>query len=61
MKQFILTQFPLTWMPVLALVIFFAFFVGLLIQVSLKARQPIFREASNVPLDEAPKYEAQNE
>lgn len=57
MKQMILTQFPWPWLPAIALIIFFTFFVSLLILVSLKSRQPILRAASELPLDDAQTYE----
>jgi cbb3-type cytochrome oxidase subunit 3 len=52
MKQEILTQFPWPWMPVVALLIFFIFFAGLLVRVSLKSQQPIFEKAERLPLEE---------
>jgi cbb3-type cytochrome oxidase subunit 3 len=54
MKQLILTQFPWTSLPIIALVIFFTFFVGLIISVSLKSRQPVLQRASRIPLEDAP-------
>ena len=56
MKQEILTQFPWPWLPTLALLIFFIFFIGLLINVSMKSRRPIFDAAETLPLQEAQKY-----
>lgn len=55
MKQEILTQFPWPWLPTLALMIFVTFFIGLLINVSLKSRRPIFDAAETLPLQEAKK------
>lgn len=57
MKQQILTLFPWTWLPSLALLIFFAFFIGLLIRVNLKSQQSIFSTAATLPLDDGEKYE----
>lgn len=52
MKQEILTQFPWPWMPAIALLIFFAFFAGLLVRVSLKSQRPVFERAERLPLEE---------
>lgn len=57
MKQEILTQFPWPWLPTLALLIFFVFFVGLMIRVNLKSRNKIFIEAAALPLSDGEKYE----
>jgi cbb3-type cytochrome oxidase subunit 3 len=54
MKQLILTQFPWTSLPIVALVIFFTFFVGLIVSVSLRSRRPVLQEASRIPLEDAP-------
>lgn len=56
MKQEILTQFPWPVLPVIALVIFFTFFVLQLIRVSLKSQIPVFVDASKLPLEEGEKY-----
>ena len=52
MKQLILTQFPWPWLPTLALVIFFTFFVGVIFISRLKSRQAIFNAASFLPLQD---------
>ena len=57
MKQEILTQFPWPWLPALALLIFFGFFIGLLIRVSMKSRRHIFTAAESLPLHDGEKYE----
>lgn len=55
MKQEILTRFPWPWLPSLALLIFFIFFVGLVARLMLKSRKPILVRASRLPLEEAEK------
>jgi lipopolysaccharide/colanic/teichoic acid biosynthesis glycosyltransferase len=57
MKQEILTQFPWPVLPMIALVIFFTFFILLMIRVSLKSQQPVFDVAATLPLHEGEKYE----
>ena len=57
MKQEILTQFPWPWLPSLALLIFFAFFIGLVVRVSMKSRQHLFKAAEGLPLSDGEKYE----
>lgn len=57
MKQEILTRFPWPWLPTLALVIFFTFFVTVLINVLMKSRRPIFDAAENLPLEDGERYE----
>jgi len=57
MKQDILTKFPWPWLPTLALVIFFSFFMILIIRVSMKSRQSLLQTASTLPLDDGEKYE----
>ena len=57
MKQEILTQFPWPWIPILGLIIFFTFFVGLLVRVSLRSRQHIFQSAEILPLEDGVKHE----
>jgi len=52
MKQSILSQFPWPWLPAIALVIFFALFVGLLAITGLKTRQTAFAAASRLPMDD---------
>lgn len=61
MKQLILTKFPWPVLPMIALVIFFTFFVLQLIRVSMKSQQPAFERASELPLEEGVKHDgAQN-
>ncbi len=57
MKQAILTQFPWPVLPMIALVIFFTFFVLQLIRVSMKSQRPVFERASELPLEEGEKHE----
>lgn len=57
MKQEILTRFPWPWLPSMALLIFFVFFIGLIVQLMIKSRQPLLARASRLPLEEAEKYE----
>jgi cbb3-type cytochrome oxidase subunit 3 len=57
MSQEILTRFPWPWLPTLALLIFFIFFVGLIIRVSLRSRCEIFNSAGQLPLQDGEKYE----
>lgn len=57
MKQVILTKFPWPVLPMIALCIFFAFFVLLLIRVSMKSQRPVFAKASELPLEEGEKYD----
>lgn len=61
MKQDVLTQFPMPWLTVVGLLIFFGFFVALLINVSRKTQKSVFAVASQLPLEDAPTYEAKNE
>ncbi len=55
MKQEILIQFPWPWLPTLALMIFFVFFVALIIRVGMKSRQHIFTAAESLPLQDGEK------
>ena len=57
MSQQILSLFPWPWLPAAALVIFFSFFMGLIVRVSMKSRQHIFTSAGNLPLHDGEKYE----
>ena len=57
MKQTILTQFPWPVLPMIALVIFFTFFVLLLVRISMRSQQPVFARAEVLPLEEGDKYE----
>lgn len=52
MKQYILTQFPWPWLPAIALVIFFTFFVGVVIFTGLKSRRHLYESAALLPLEE---------
>jgi hypothetical protein len=49
------SQFPWTWLPITALLIFFAFFAILIVRVTMKSRQPVFREAGLLPLEDGEK------
>jgi cytochrome c oxidase cbb3-type subunit IV len=55
MKQEVLTLFPWPWLPTIGLLIFFIFFVGLIVRVSMKSRQSIFVKAEVLPLDDGDK------
>lgn len=57
MKQQILTQFPWPWLPTIALVIFFTFFVLLIVNVCLKSNRKIFTAAEGLPLNDGDKHE----
>lgn len=57
MKQQILTQFPWPWLPAIALMIFFALFIGLLAITGLKTRQAVFATASRLPMDDGTLHE----
>ncbi len=57
MKQAILTQFPWPVLPMIALVIFFTFFVLLIVRISMKSQRAVFAEAETLPLQEGDKYE----
>ena len=52
MKQQILSQFPWMQLSSLALVIFFAFFLALLVITNLKLQKKIHAQASQLPLEE---------
>lgn len=55
MKQELLARFPWPWLPALALLIFFSFFMGLLIRLSLKSQQSPLTLAERLPFDEGEK------
>lgn len=55
MKQEILTQFPWPWLPTLALLIFFSFFVILLFRVNSKNQREIINLAQQLPLNDGEK------
>lgn len=57
MKQEILTLFPWMWLSKLALLIFFFFFVGLIIRVSLKSRKNLYHQLEQMPLNDGVKHE----
>lgn len=57
MKQLILTQFPWPWLPSMALLIFFIFFVGLITIVTLRSRAGVYVQPSHLPLEEGTKDE----
>lgn len=57
MKQEILVRFPWPWLTAVALIIFFVFFLGLLIRVSLKSRRSVFAAAELLPLHDGDKHE----
>ena len=59
MKQDILTRFPWPWLPTLALVIFFLFFIGLIIQVSRKNNRKLFSMAEVLPLHDGERRKEQ--
>ena len=55
MKQDLLTHFPWPWLPSLALLIFFVFFLGLLFRVFSKREKPILAAAERLPFDDGEK------
>lgn len=55
MKQEILTRFPWPWLPTLALIIFFSFFVILCIRVYSSSAKPAFSRAERIPLNDGDK------
>ena len=57
MKQEILIRFPWPWLTVIALLIFFSFFVVLVFRVSMKSRRHIFAAAETLPLQDGERYE----
>lgn len=57
MKQLILTQFPWPVLPMIALLIFFTFFVLLLVRISMRSQKLVFAEAETLPFKEGEKYE----
>ena len=57
MKQQILTQFPWPWLPTLALLIFFSFFVFLLFRISSQSQRRVFEAAEQLPLADGDKHE----
>ncbi len=57
MKQEILTLFPWPWLTVVALLIFFSFFVGLLIRVGMKSQRSVFAAAELLPLQDGERHE----
>ncbi|MES2856092.1 MAG: hypothetical protein V4692_09525 [Bdellovibrionota bacterium] len=52
MKQLVLSQFPWPVLPTAALILFFVFFIGLFVVTHLRARTPIYKLASALPLEE---------
>lgn len=61
MKQEILSQFPWPWLPATAMLIFFAFFVGQIISVSLKSRRHVYSAAQQLPLEDGKQQESHHE
>lgn len=57
MKSLVLSQFPMTYLTVAALLIFFALFCVMLVRVSSRKRDQEFRDASRLPLEEGPRHE----
>jgi cbb3-type cytochrome oxidase subunit 3 len=52
MKQEVLTQFPHPLLPTLAMLLFFAFFVGLLIFIIRRKNISLFQSAASLPLSD---------
>ncbi len=52
MKQEILTRFPWPWLPSIALLIFFVFFLGLLVRLSMKSQVSALNRAERLPLED---------
>lgn len=57
MKQMILTQFPWPWLPTLALLLFFGFFVGLLIHLNSRSVRSQCTDAATLPLKDGEIHE----
>jgi cbb3-type cytochrome oxidase subunit 3 len=52
MLRELLARTPLFGLPVVATVLFVLFFVGVLVRVSRKARQPEYRRMAHLPLSD---------
>lgn len=52
MKQEVLSQFPFPWLPTIALLIFFVFFVALLILLSTPSQKSLAAQAGILPLND---------
>lgn len=50
-----LSLFPWPWLPSLALLIFFGFFVALIVRVSLRSQRTKLQQAELLPLDDGEK------
>ena len=57
MKQEVLTRFPWPWLPSLALLIFFIFFLGLIVRLTMKSQVPTLNRAERLPLEDGDIYE----
>jgi hypothetical protein len=57
MKQEILTRFPWPWLPSMALLIFFVFFLGLIVRLTMKSHAPVLQRAQTLPLEDGEIYE----
>lgn len=55
MMQQVLTQFPWPWLPSLALVIFFVFFVLLIFRVRAESQKEILNSGASLPLHDGEK------
>lgn len=57
MKSLVLAQFPMTWLTVSALLLFFVFFCGMVANVMSRKRDQEFTDASRLPLEEGHRHE----
>lgn len=53
MKSQILTQFPWPWLTAAALLIFFTFFMGVIVQVYRRSARTKMQLAATLPLEDA--------
>ncbi len=58
MKSLALSQFPMIYLSVTALLVFFVVFCAVLAHVTAKSRDPEFRSASRLPLEEGQRHES---
>jgi cbb3-type cytochrome oxidase subunit 3 len=57
MKSEVLSRFDLINLPIIALVIFFTLFIGVVVWSIMKENKMKFQKASHMPLDEGNKNE----
>lgn len=61
MKQEILQHFPWPWLPSVALLIFFSFFIIMIFRLLMKSRQSLLQRAARLPLDDAEEYRGEKD